>query len=289
MRLTEVRDLIQTTATRWSEDNVPRLAAAFSFYAVLSLAPVLVFAVVAAGYFLGQADTQAEVLKQVQSAVGTGGREFVESLIKQANKPATSVIASLLSLVVTFFSASNLFLQLNDSVNAIWGIKTEGPFLKNLFATRLAAFLGVAFFGLIVLGWVALDSWLQWLNRQMPGIPGWTYLSSIVTVVFLTFVFAGAFKALPKNTVEWKDTIVPAIVTAIGIAVAKFALTLYFGYAAVSEAYGSAGALVIILLWIYYTSQIFFFGIEMTYVYAHQSGSKQDEPMREEPVPVVGG
>ncbi|CAN5415882.1 N/A [soil metagenome] len=288
MRLTELRDLIQTTASRWSADNVPRLAAAFSFYAVLSLAPVLVFAVVAAGYFLGHAGTEASLLRQVQGAVGQGGREFVETLIKQADKPAAGAIASLFSILVTFFSASNLFLQLNEAVNAIWGIKTEGPFLKNLFLTRLAAFLGVVFFGLIVLGWVALDSWLQWLNRQMPGIPGWTYVSNLITVVFLTLAFAGAFKALPKNTVEWKDTFVPAIATALGIAVAKFALSLYFGYAAVSQAYGSAGALVVILLWIYYTSQIFFFGIEMTYVYAHRHGSKTNEPMRTEPVPTLG-
>ncbi|RYG32794.1 YihY/virulence factor BrkB family protein [bacterium] len=288
MRLSEVRELVQATATRWSEDNVPRLAAAFSFYAVLSLAPLLVFAVVLGGYFLGQSDTQTQILTQVQQAVGKGGRDLVEELIKQANKPGASVIASLLSLIVTFFSASNLFLQLNDSVNAIWGIKTQGPFLKNLLLTRIGAFLGVLFFGVIVLGWVGLDSWLHWLDQRVPGIPGWKALSVIVSIVFLAIVFAVAFRSLPKDKVSWKDTIVPAIVTALGISLAKYALSLYFGLAKVSEAYGSAGALVVILLWIYYTSQIFFFGIEMTYVNSHQRGSHQGEPVRTEPIPTLG-
>ncbi|RYG47554.1 YihY/virulence factor BrkB family protein [bacterium] len=288
MRLTEVRDLLQTTAARWSADNVPRLAAAFSFYAVLSLAPLLVFAVVVGGYILGQADTQAQILTQVQEAVGKGGRDLVEELIKQANKPGAGAIASLISLVVTFFSASNLFLQLNDTVNAIWGIKTEGPFLKTLFLTRVGAFLGVLFFGVFVLGWVALDSWLHWLDERVPVLSLWKGLSVLVSIVFLAVVFAAAFRSLPKDRVSWKDTIVPAIITALGISLAKYALSLYFGLAKVTEAYGSAGALVVILLWIYYTSQIFFFGIEMTYVNSHQRGSHQGEPLREEPIPTLG-
>jgi membrane protein len=178
-----------------------------------------------------------------------------------------------LSLLVTFFSASNLFVALQESVNTIWGIQQKVSLVRGLILTRVSAFLAVMFFGLVVLGWLTLDSWLGWLERHTQGFQGWQAVSFVVTLLFLTFVFGIAFKQLPANRLQWSDVWPGAFVTALGFGLSKLLLAMYFAFANVSAAYGSAGALVVLLLWIYYTSQIFFFGVELTYTYAHTRGS----------------
>lgn len=267
------KTLLAKTYENWSNDNIPRLAAAFSFYAVLSLAPVLVLAVVGAGYFYGEGAARTRLLSEVGSAVGPQGRSLVAELIDNSNKPGASAIATILSLMVTFFSASNLFIALQESVNAIWGIQQKISLVKGLILTRITAFLSVMFFGLVVLGWLTLDSWLGWLARHTEGFQGWQVVSFMVTILFLSLVFAVSFKQLPRNRLQWSDVWPGAFVTALGFGVSKLLLSFYFAYANVSAAYGSAGALVVILLWIYYSSQIFFFGVELTYTYAHTRGS----------------
>lgn len=277
--MTNLRDfesfktLLAKTFENWSNDNIPRLAAAFSFYAVLSLAPVLVLVVVGAGYFYGEGAARDRLLSEVASAVGPQGKNLVAELIDNSNKPGASVIATLLSLMVTFFSASNLFIALQESINAIWGIQEKVSLVRGLILTRVTAFLSVMFFGVVVLGWLTLDSWLGWLSRRTEGFQGWQAVSFVVTLVFLTGVFLVALKQLPREKLQWSDVLPGAFATALGFGVSKLLLSFYFAYANVSAAYGSAGALVVILLWIYYSSQIYFFGVELTYTYAHTRGS----------------
>jgi membrane protein len=279
--LVSIKNLLTKTFTNWSTDNVPRLAAAFSFYAVLSLAPVLVLAVVAAGYIYGEGTARQELLTQARAAVGPQGASLVSELLDNANKPGASAIATVLSLLVTFFSASNLFIALQETVNVIWGVQQKGPLLKGLILTRVTAFLSVTVFGLIVLGWLTLDSWLGWLERHTQGFQGWQVVSLAASLLFLTGVFGVALKQLPPNRLQWRDVWPGAFVTALGFGISKLLLALYFSYANVSAAYGSAGALVVILLWIYYSSQIFFFGVELTYTYAHTRGSLVGEERRD--------
>lgn len=273
-----LKELALKTLANWSEDNVPRLAAAFSFYAILSLAPLLVLAVAIGGMYLGNRAVEGRVISEATATLGGDSAKLIGSLIDSAHQKTDLSIAALISLVVTFFSASNLFLQLDDSVNAIWDIKQTGSAVRNLVVTRIVAFLSVLVFGAIVLAWLVLDSWLTWIAQKTPGFQGWPYLSFGVAVVFLIGVFAVSFKSLPKGKVAWKDVWIPAVVTGVGIAASKFLLSLYFSHAGVSKAYGPAGSLVVILLWIYYTSQIYFFGIELTYTYAHHYGSRQGIP-----------
>ncbi len=262
--------------TNWGDDAVPRLAASFSFYAILSLAPLLVLAIAAAGLFFGEADVRRQVLTEVGNAVGKDGKELVDTLIGNTYKPGASTIATLLSLVVTFFSASNLFMQLTDTINSIWGIPAdkEVPFWKSMILTRVFAFLAVLVFGVITLGWLALDFWLNWMERHTDRFLGWPVVSIAGSIVFLTLVFAVAYKLIPRGHAAWGDVWIGAIVAALLVALAKYLLGLYFAYANVAGAFGPAGALVLILMWIYYTSQIFFFGAEMVYTYSHTFGSR---------------
>jgi len=141
-------------------------------------------------------------------------------------------------------------------------------------------------FAAVFITWLAIDSWVGWVEAHTPGFQGWEFVSILISIVFLTVVFALSFRMLPKGMVAWGDVWIAAFFTAVGFALSKALLSLYFSYSTVSAAYGSAGALVIILLWIYYSAQIYFFGIEMTCTYAHLHGSQVKRREGEEPIPV---
>jgi membrane protein len=270
------KELGSKVMENWGEDAVPRLAAAFSFYAVLSLAPVLVLAIAGASFFFGEEEARRALMTQIGSAVGKEGRALIETLVQNTFKPGATTIATLLSLVVTFFSASGLFMQLTDTINSIWGIPADKntPFFKSLIVTRVFAFVAVLVFGVITLGWLAIDFWLQWLEKHTSGFAGWPLVSIVISVLFLSAVFAISYKQIPKAHASWGDVWLGAVVASIGVAIGKYLLGLYFAYANVAGAFGPAGALVLILLWIYYTSQIYFFGAEIVYSYAHTFGSR---------------
>ncbi|AIE87098.1 YihY/virulence factor BrkB family protein [Fimbriimonas ginsengisoli] len=270
----KIKEMVLKAGANFGSDNVPRLAAAFSFYAILSLAPLLVLAVVAAGYFYGhRVDAQRTLLEHASSAVGRQGAELLRQMIQGANKPGVGAIATIVSLIVTFFSASNLFIQLSDSVNTIWKVAVTGSMVRNLIASRVIAFLSVLVFGAVVLLWLGVDSWLGWLEKHTSGFQGWQVVSLGMTVIILSGLFAVSLKSLPRGRLQWRDVWPGAVITAVGLGISKLLLSLYFSTFNVSAAYGSAGALVVILLWIYYTSQIYFFGVELTCVYAHEYGS----------------
>jgi membrane protein len=271
-----VKDLLIKTGQSWSEDRVPRLAAAFSFYAILSLSPLLVFAVTIAGVVMSGGENR--LLYEASGFIGPEGKAFLRTLIENSHKGGAGIIATISSLVVTFFSASNLFIQLDDAMNAIWDIKSTGSFIRSLIMTRVLAFLGVLFFGTLVVGWLMLDWWLRWLAHHSVVGFGWQFVSFVTTTLLLAIGFGVAFKALPANKLTWKDVLPAALLTAVGFDLSKTILNSYFSYAGVSTAYGLAGSLVVILLWIYYTSQIYFFGAEFAYTWAHQYGSNAEEP-----------
>jgi membrane protein len=270
----------------WAEDNIPRLAAAFSFFTVLSVAPLLVLAVVVGGYFLGEATTLEKLISEARGYVGSEGAELLRSLVEATKRPTASTIATIASLVITFFGASNLFMNLVDSVNFIWGIRPKGSVVKSLILLRIAAFLGVLAFSVVFLGWLAFDAWLNWLERQTKGFAGWHWFSLSATIIFLTLTFATTYYHLPKDRIAFRDTIIPGFITAVGITIFKYLLGLYFQYAGASTAYGPAGALVVILLWIFYAAQVFFFGIEMCYVTAIE-GQEDQQPPKVIPKPTV--
>jgi len=266
-----VKDLLWKAGIKWSDDNVSRLSAAFSFYAVLSLSPLLVFAVTIGGLFLASA--QRDLLYEAQGFVGLKGAEFLGTLIRTTNSASAGIIATVTSLLVAFFGASNLFLQLDMTMNTIWKIHAHESFVHTLIKTRVLAFLGVLLFGTLVVAWLMLDWWLRWLSHHSVGGISWPFVSFVVSSVVLTIAFGLSFKSLPANKLQWDDVWPAALITTVGFDLSKSILNLYFQYAGVSAAYGVAGALVLILLWIYYTSQIYFFGAEFAHVWAHQYGS----------------
>lgn len=275
MTTRQARELITEAVQHWTQDRGARLAAAFSFYAVLAMAPLLVVAVAAASYSLDRPDVQDRVVAEVSQAMGSQAATLVAELIDQAAQPASSIIATILSLGVAVFAGSNLFFQLSETVSAIWGVHSPPATFKEFATKRAGSVLLLLAFGTLFLAWLVLDTWLGWAARRTGVLPYWPLVSQASTLVFLTLVFALSYRTLPRPYVRWCDVWFGAILAGVGFTVTKYLLSLYFAYSGVSAAYGSAGALVVILLWIYYTSQIYFFGLEVVYSYAHRFGSQR--------------
>lgn len=286
MLIPNLRELYTKAFQNWQEDNAPRLSASFSFYAMLAMAPMLVVSVAVASRFLGTSQAGLHIVHVAQSYLGKAGSEFLEQLVQSTSKPATSAIASLISIGLAIFGASNLFAQLSDSVSYIWNAKPSQGGLKNFLLGKITAIAMFVIFAALFVVWLGVDSWLGYMERHIHGFQGWQVISLFASTLFLTIVFAISFRSLPKGMVAWGDVWYGAITTALGFAVAKFLLGLYFAYSGVASAYGSAGALVIILLWIYYSAQIYFFGLELTFTYAHLHGSQAQRQKGEPPIPI---
>jgi membrane protein len=274
----EVKSFALTLFSKMGQDNIPRLASSFSFFALLSVAPFLVLSVTVAALVFGKSHAADRLLHQVADIGGPQVRDYVNTVIQSSQQKSATAIATVLSLVVTFFSASNLFLQLDLAVNSIWGINTEGTFVRNYIVTRVVAFFSVLLFGGLLLGWLVLDSVVGWIAHHSDQHNAYMTLSFLSSVVFLTFGFSITIRALPRGKLKWKDALLGGLVTALGVSISKFLLTFYF--ARIGGVYGAAGSVVILLLWMYYTSMIYFFGIEVTYAYSHRYGSLkgQHEP-----------
>lgn len=271
--------LFKRSFQKFGSDRATRLAAALAFYAILSLAPLLVFALAVASQFLDAGAVHDSILRAAGSQLGEGAKDLIAGLLDKAARPQAGAWAGLISISLALFAASGLFSQVELTVDAIWrvGRKAGGPVRAYLVAKFLAVVMVVVFVALILV-WLGVDSALSFAKSHLSIDLGiWRWVSFFVSVAFLTGVFGLVFKGLPRGKVAWRDVWLAAFVTALGFGIAKYLLSLYFGMAPIGQAYGSAGAFVVVLIWVYYTSQIFLFGEELTYVYAYRYGSLRDE------------
>lgn len=268
------KPLLAEAGKRWGEDRVPRLSAALAFFTVLSLSPLLLLAVAIGSSMLGEDSTRARLFQEVRLNLGLESAKLLDSFIVHTANAGGGYVAGLVSLAVAIFGASNLFIHLEDGINGIWRLSSGTSAIKRFLLSRMLAILMVLCFALLVFAWTAVDSWLGWRIAHAGVHHLWRLASIFLSFFFMLAVSSATYRSLPRNQVQWSDTWPGAIVTSIGFVASKFALSLYFAFSSVYAAYGSAGALVVVLLWVYYTAQIFFFGLEVTYVYAHRYGSR---------------
>jgi len=274
-KIKDVLDLLVAAGAKWSSDNVPRLSAAVSFYAALSLAPFLIIGTVLAVYFVGTTpESHINLVGQAQQTLGQQAADLLESIVHNAQqRKGASVLASLLSFVVMFFSASNLFLQFDDAVRSIWGVHRSGSIVKLFIRSRLTAFASVIVVGVGLIAWLYLDSRMAYMAREAMDLRVGRTVSFLSTFLVLSIACCFSMKRLASVRLTLSDVLPGALLAAFSISVAKYLLSLYFANSGVGNVYGPAGALLVILLWIYYCSQIYFFGIEVVFVYASKYGS----------------
>ncbi len=289
-RLRSLVTLFRETAKDWSEDKCSRLAAGLAYYTALSIAPLLVVAIAVAGLVFGADAARGAIMDQLGGLVGSDSAATIESMIDSANRPRTGVLATIFGVVVLLFGATGVFIELQDSMNTIWEVQPKpGRGIWRLIRQRflsLGMVFGIAFLLLVSLvvnaGLAALG---DVLGAILPGVPiVWQGLTMLLTLAVVMLLFAMIFKVLPDVKIPFRDVWIGAAVTAVLFIVGKLLLGLYIGRADLASSYGAAGSVVVLLLWIYYSAQIFFFGAEFTQAYARMHGSRIEPTANAEPV-----
>ena len=272
--------LLKESGQSWSRNNASLLAAALTYYTIFALAPLLVIAVAVAGVVFGDADVRRAVLAEVESEFGPEVREVVLNLITNASKSKDSRFATIASAVVLLAASSNLFAQLQRALNMIWGLRPDPEAgVLNIIRKRALAFGMVLVLGLLLLLSFATSAiitavgdrlafWLPGIGALLPQI---NFLASLV---ILTVLFALLFKVLPDAQLTWKDVLLGAIITTLLFMLVRSLLGLYLASGLSTSTYGAAGSLVVILLFAYFSAQIFLFGAEFTQVYANKYGTR---------------
>lgn len=277
--------MLRAAMQAWSAHRASSMGASLAFYASFSLAPMFVIVIAIAGMLFGEDAARGEVVEQLSGLVGTSGAQAVQSLIEGARDVGQGFLASLAAIAALLLAATKAFAELKDSLDVIWGIARKKPTSSviTLLRGRLLSFgliLTLAFLLLVSLVISALLAALQKIWGAWFSDVAWVTesINSIISFTVVTALFAVIYKWLPDARIAWRDVVVGAVVTAALFTLGKFLIGFYLGNSAIASSFGAAGSLVVILLWIYYSSQIFFFGAEFTRVYAERRGSLSEMP-----------
>lgn len=272
--------VIKDTLTAWDEDNVTRLAASLAYYTLLSIAPLIILAVAVAGLAFGQDAARQHISGQLSGVVGVGAAGAIESIAKNARAPGSGVVGIVVGIVVLLFGASGVFGELQSALNTVWEVAPKpGRGIWGIVKDRFFSFtmvVGVAFLLLVSL---VISAALTWVGEVFASsLPGgavvWQVLNFCISLGVVTALFALMFKTLPDVHIQWRDVWVGSAVTAALFTLGKFGLGIYLGSAGVSSAYGAAGSIVALVIWVYYSSQVLLIGAEFTQVYAKRHGSR---------------
>lgn len=276
----ELFSLFKEAASEWSDDNATRLGAAVAFYSILSLAPLLILAVAVAGMVFGEEAARGELVGQMRGLVGDAGADVVQTLLANAKRPAAGVIATIVGLVTLLFGASGVFSELHEAMNSVWNVRTKPGrgvlgFLKDkIFAFGLV--LSVGFLLLISLIVSALlSAFGGYLEATFAGLPiVMQAINQLVGFGVITGLFALLFRFLPDVRAPWRGVFFGAAFTAFMFTIGKYLIGLYLSKTAVGTPFGAAGSLVALVVWIYYSALIVFFGAELTQVHVRRTGAR---------------
>jgi membrane protein len=262
------------TCSAWSDHEGPRLGAALAFYTILSLAPLVIFVIAATALVLGHSNAQAQIISQIQGLIGSYGANAVQTVIEQAQNPTSGTFASVIGVVTLLFGASGVAGELRSALNKIWNVKSgAGSGIVGFLKERFFSFGIVLAIGFLLLVSLMLSAALAALGKFFGDIlplPEFllTSIDFIVSFAGISGLFALTFKYVPNTDIASKDLWTGAVVTAFLFTVGKSLIGLYLGKAGAGSAYGAAGSLIVVTVWVYYSSMIFFFGAELTHVLA---------------------
>lgn len=280
MSMRGIVEVFKVAYAEWSEDKASRLAAALSYYSAISLAPLLIVTLGIAGLFFGHEAATGQVSSQIQGLVGQQSAQVIQEIIANANKPTTGIVSTVVGAVILLLGASGVFGALQDGLNTVWEVKPKpGRGVVGIIKDRFLSLTMVLGVGFLLLISLALSAALSALGKYLGGVLplpaiALEIINLGISVGVITLLFALMFKTLPDVEIDWADVWIGAGITALLFTIGKFAIGLYLGRSTVGSAYGAAGSLVVILIWIYYSAQILFFGAELTQVYTNKYGSR---------------
>jgi membrane protein len=273
--------LLKETVDEWQRDKVDQMAAALAYYTLFSIAPLLVIAVAVAGAVFGEEAARGEIVTQIQGLLGKAGAEVVQTALANTQNPqaGNGIVASIISTLALIFGASGVFIQLQDSLNAVWNVEPSPQSgVKAVVRKRIFSFAMVITIGFILMVSLVVSAGLAafstFTNQLFPALESlWRLVNIGISLGVFTLLFALIYKYLPDISIAWKDVLVGAFFTSILFSIGKELLGFYLGNGSFGSAYGAAGSVVTVLAWIYYSVQIMLFGAEFTQVYTRKYGS----------------
>jgi membrane protein len=273
-----VSDLLKETIRHWQADKAQRLGAALAYYAVIALPPILVIFLFIISLFYDSHAATTGFSAQINSLLGPKAGDFMVSLMSAPQIHSKGVVAAAIAVLALILTATGFFLELQSDLNNLWGVEQKADYgWRGLIVNRILCFFLMAAIGFLLLLSLVTSAGIAAAQKTWGSdIPGggilWHGLDLLVSLVIVTGLFAMIFKLLPDVKIRWRDVGIGAAVTAFLFTIGKFLLGLYIGRSSVASPYGVAGSLVLILVWVYYSAQIFLFGAEFAQVYANSRG-----------------
>jgi len=278
-RGTSLLPIVTRSFAAWIDHRGGSKGAALAFYTLFSMAPILVLAIAGAGYFFGADAAQGEIIAQVQGLVGHNGAQAIQALLADARDPASGLAATLVAAAFLLVGATSVFVELKASLDDIWGVEPlKGLAVVAFLRTRLYSFGLVLVLAFLLLVSLVVSAALALVEHYVgAGWGGSRYIFAVIAsgtaFSVIAILFAVIYKALPEALLSWRDVWVGALFTAGLFSLGKYAIGLYLGNSAIASSFGAAGSLIALLLWVYYSAQIFFLGAEFTRQYALEFGS----------------
>ena len=290
--LKQIWALIKAATSSWVDDYAPSMGAALSYYTLFSIAPLLLIVISIAGMVFGEEAARGEIFGQLNGFMGSEAAAAIQGLLESVNKPAKGALATIVGVALVLIGATSVFAELQDAMDRIWRAparhKTTG--LWALLRTRLLSFGMILSIGFLLMVSLVMGATLSAFSRWWsPLFTGWETVAQVINTLFsfaiTMLAFAMIYKIMPRVKIAWRDVWIGAGVTAILFTAGKFLIGFYIGRSGVVSGFGAASSIVIVLIWVYYSAQIFLIGAEFTWVYAHIFGSRkgQTRPLAEPP------
>ena len=273
--------LIKESFSAWMDDDAPSMGAALAYYTLFSIAPLLLIVITTAGLFFGEEAVRGEIFGQLRGLMGDEGAKAIEALLASVSKPEEGALGTIVGAIFLLIGATTVFNELQNAFDRIWqapaGKQSGGAW--SLIRSRLLSFgliLGIGFLMMVSLVFsavmAAMGKWWGPLFSRLELLAGG--VNFVLSFVLATVVFAMLYKFMPRVRMSWHDVWAGAAVTAMLFALGKFLIGMYIGKSAISSGFGAAGSLVVVLVWVYYSAQIFLLGAEFTKVFSHTRGSR---------------
>jgi membrane protein len=289
MTIPQLLTLLRKSAAAWNDDDCSSMGAAVAFYTLFSIAPLLVIVIGVGSLIFGRHAAQGQILGQVRALTGDAGAHAVEDLLSSANSPATSALAAVLGTVLLLFGATAVFTEVHGNFNRIWRSPSlpKASGIWHLIRTRILSFGMILGIGSLLLVSLVVSAalaaardwwWIRFLRWPVAGQAA----GIIASLATYTLAFAMIYKLLPRARIDWRDVWIGATVTAVLFEIGKVLIGLYVAFS-VTAVFGTAGSLVVLLVWLYYSAQVFLLGAEFTKVYAYRRGSRAGEELPEPP------
>lgn len=275
--------LTKESATQWSDDYASSMGAALAYYTIFSIAPLLIIAIAVAGFFFGQDAARGQIFDQMRGLLGDRGAGVIEAAVQSASQTGGTGLAAIAGIVTLLLGATSVFGELQSDLDRIWDApKQEHAGIWGMIKGRLLTFGMVLGIGFLLLVSLVLSAGLSALGKFSSGFfPGWDIVAQainfLVSFAVITGLFAMIYKVLPRVEIAWTDVWIGASVTSLLFSVGKLLIGLYLGRSSVASSFGAAGSLVIVLLWVYYSAQIFLLGAEFTRTYSYRHGTRRGQ------------